>query len=498
MMTMSIHSVRFTLALLAFGLCPVAGAAQSRLGDPVLVQSTRVDVVIGAPALRDGAADRVRIAKLVAGCRRSMRISEADSAAVVATTPPEFESDIANGGSSVVFSVLHSEGLAANCGDRPLQSTVLASAGLRITFDTAYVPDRDIVRVVLKRGDGEIIPLATQRELVRRLGPGGFEAPRIGWVRFAVDLARLAPDADGRIDDLVLEVYFAAGSAPDRFPIPWVAVRSAWESLLESRVSSGATGRAPMTLPEPGDEALHLAFEAYQRDDLTTAARLGARRVSSPQLGSADRLQGRMQLGLAFAGLGDTAAARVVLGRAIEEEPCLALDASAPERARALLDGLRRPPARCTAQSLAGTLVRSALLPGLGRPTTQGDKPVRVGIAVLTATLAAGAVYSASQANSEYDKYLAYQVRPDFQVVGGSATVLFRSAESARVRGRTLWMLTGLLWGGQLATTVWAEDRHARRLDWVRHYGAAPRARDVSVVPMIGPKDLGLSLSLRW
>ena len=325
--------------------------------DPVFVQGARTDVVISVAARADATGEARRLATLVAGCRRNLTIAPADSAAFVTAQPEPWKSPAASASTVVWLAVLPPEGLQADCGDRETQTGLAASRGLRVSFDTTVAPDRDLQRVIVKRGDAEITPIESQRLLVRRLGVVGFGAPRAGWFRVAIDVAEFAPNASGTRDDISLEVYSNGGMDPDRVRVPWTALREAWESLYGERAAAArGQATAPMRLPAPGDETLHAAHEAYTNGDLRTAVRLAAPRLQSSNLTTADARQGRVQTGLALAALGDTAAARAALGKLVERDPCFTLDPAAPPAARALVNGLARPNSRCRAQSVLSTV----------------------------------------------------------------------------------------------------------------------------------------------
>ncbi|MCC7001777.1 MAG: hypothetical protein IT357_06450 [Gemmatimonadaceae bacterium] len=475
-----------------------AAHAQQRSARPVLVQGARTDIVISVPARADAESAARRLATLVAGCRRNLTVAPTDSAAFVTAQPEPWQSPAATASTVVWLSVLPPEGLQADCGDTETLTGLAASRGLRVSFDTTVAPDRDLQRVVLKRGDIEITPIETQRLLIRRLGVTGFGTPRAGWFRVAIDVAEFAPNAAGTRDDISLEVYSLGGTDPDRVRLPWTALREAWESLYGERAAvARGQATAPMRLPAPGDEALHAAHEAYTNGDLRAAVRLAAPRLQSSNLTAADARQGRVQTGLALAALGDTAAARAALGKLVERDPCFTLDPAAPPAARALVDGLARPQERCRAQSVLSTALRAAALPGFGRPA-RGAGIVQGGlIAGLVVGGAGLAVTSKSTARDEYAKYVAYQDVVTNEPERGAAD-LYNNAESLRKRGQLAWTVAGAAWGAQLIYAIWSERRHAMRLTQVQQYGRESRTAALELRPQISASTLGLSLSLAW
>ncbi|MCE9602810.1 MAG: hypothetical protein K8S21_11455 [Gemmatimonadetes bacterium] len=499
-----VRSVRGSLAvalsvLLAQAGTPLGLGAQATPTGMVLVQTSRADVVLGAPAIRDAGVDLKRMSLLIDGCRRSLSISEADSAAAVTAVPDRFVEPEANGRNIVVFTVLPNEGFQAGCGDPQGQSLVATSRGLRISFDTAYTRDRDIEQVVLRRGDRVIVPLASRSELVRRLGVGGFGPRRSHLSRVAFDLTDLAPSAGGGVDSLVLEVRFASSAVPELLPIPWPALREVWESTFSIRPATEAAA-APMPLPEPMDEVLRDAHAAYASGDPARAIRVAAPRLVTKNLPPSEARNGRVILGLSFFALRDTSAARVAFGRVVESDPCFTLAATSPAEAKVLVDALSRPYARCTSQALWFTAAKSAVLPGFGRPVRGAVAVVpRVTMLGLMVGAAVVAASSGSQARDRYDEYLAYQnAIPDPVNPQEPPSAIYADAEALRTRGRALWAATAAAWSAQVIHGVWKERRHAQSLAEVQQYGRRVRPRAVGVAPILRGSDHGLSVSITW
>lgn len=473
-------------------------SAQSDGFRPVLLQSARTDVVLTVPAREDLSAETARLSKLIAGCRRSMTIAPADSAAFVTARPDAWRTPAASASTVVWFSVMPSEGLQADCGDRSTQAGLAAARGIRLSFDTTYARDRDLQRVIIKRGEDEITPIETQRLLVRRLGANGFGEPRAGWFRIAIDIGEFAPLVDGQRDDVTIEVYSLGGVDPDRFVLPWTMIREGWEALYGERAAATtAAATAPLALAEPGDEVLHQAYEAYRAGDLRASVRLAAPRLESPNLTRADAVLGRVQVGLALVALGDTAAARAAFSKLVEREPCFTLAPTAPDAARALVDGLARPVARCKKQSAVRTGARAALLPGFGQPSRGTAMTPRVAIASLVVVGVGYGILSGSEARTKYDAYLDYEYNPT-ATRGFAADQLYRQAESVRLRGKAFLTLAGVAWGGQFVYALWNERRFGQRLAEVQNYGAGRRSAHLDVRPLLTPAAAGVSLSLAW
>lgn len=495
------RSVAIALALIA-PVVPVALRAQ--VPDPILVRGRDADVLVYAPAARDSAADAARLAGLVPGCRVGLDISSADSARLVDAPAPPFPLDVWQVRDAIVLAVLPSAVRLVDCDDPRTQAALAPVRGLRVTLDTAYSPSRDIARVVVRQGTRELQPLIVEQHGVRRLGAGGFLAPREHWLRLAFDRTAFAPGASGVHDDLTVEVQFVSQGPPERIALPWVAVRVAWESSLRARQVLGATVAPPVALERPRDARLAAMHDAYAAGEQERAVQLAAPHLSGAARADASSVA-RTHAALALLALGDTASARVVTAALVAQEPCLRADAAAPAAVRELLDGPRRSPARCAAQPPRRTLLRAAFLPGFARPA-DGSRGVgrrvdeRLLVFAASVGITAAAVQKRSIALARYDDYLAVQARPlapdevDLRVQG-----YFDDAERARHASITLGTIGALIWVGQGLYALRAERRLGERLARVQRIGAPARGTArATLAPQVRPGSVGLSLSLEW
>lgn len=426
--------LRTRRCLLAVGIgvgslaLPSASGAQVSARDPNATQSIRLAIVVGAAERRDEAQGLARSAAFMPDCRRPMVLDPADSAALAVAVPPTLDPPAARRAFTVVITVLHIADERPEC---------------------------DITSTVIRRAERTLVPVAVLHGLLARPVGVGFDTPRVGYASLAVDLADLAPDVDGRVGELMLELGTAAGGEPKRIELPWAQVRAVWIAMLVPRgVPSDAAGR---------------------RSILASA-------------------------GLASFATGDTSAARILLGQLLTDEPCLRFARSIPADAHDLVERIHRPPTRCTARSTGGTIVRSALLPGFGRPVDASERSTRAGIATAVVVSAIGAIYLDGRARSAHQDYLdfvALHVGNPEDV--GDITGELRKTET---RQRTLSVLVGTtavaIWGTQLVTTVRAEARHAHRMEAVRAFDPAARPRELGWSPLIGPSELGVALTLRW
>ena len=452
--------------------------AQGALRGSIAIEGARTEVVLSATSVANRGADDLLMSTFIHGCRRATELSAADSAAVLERlVAPSWSLPSAPSASILTMTVLPAVSSVLFCADATAQGGVAAVRGLRVTYDTLYHGDRDVQRVVLHRGATVVAPLASEGRVIMQLTPRGLRTNGASLIRLAIDIEELAPDSSGVRDDLWLEVWNASDTLPDRVPLPWRAVRAAWEWFYASRAarSSGA-----------GDP---------QAPD-----RLVIERLRAGGLSAADERRARVDLGFSFGDRGDSSAARVLLGGVLDRTPCLTLDASAPENAKRLMNGLRRPAARCTANSLAYTALRGALLPGFGRPTTRARKFSNV---FLIGAMSAGMVLGQKKtdlAREAYDVYLGYDPYggPIGSFVPGKAGSLYDVAEGYRQDAKTMFTLVGALWAGSIVEGVWRERRHARALAEVRGYGRGSARASFGLMPDRRAEGVALSVALSW
>lgn len=483
-------------AACALALAGVSTAAPAQGVDPILVRGRRADVLVHAPAARDSAADAARLAHLVAGCRLAMEIHPADSADFVSRPAPPFPLDVWQVRDAVVLIVLPAAERLVDCDDPRTQAALAPVRGLRVTLDTTYSDSRDIGEVIVRRGEQVLRPMVVERHAMRRLGAGGFRTPRDAYLRLAFDRATLDPGPTGVSDDLTVEVRSPSGEVGERIALPWVAVRVAWESSLAARPVLGATVVAPVALRAPADPRLGALHSAYGAGEQERVVRLAVPHFLGAPTNEAVRRDARLHATLALLALGDTASARVVGATLLQDAPCLTFDPVAAEGARTVLAALRRPTARCEAQSTRRTLLRGALLPGFARPGSGArmDSRVLVGLTAIGATVAAVRLHDI--AHEHYGTYLAYQARyvaPS--EINSDMQKLHSKAEQARHASVAVGTIGAAVWIGQGLLALRRERAFAADLAAVQGLG---RARVARLAPSVGPSALGLTLSFSW
>lgn len=478
------------------------GAQQTVVATPpLLLQSDRYEVLLVTQRTIGTLTDDARLSRLVGSCSRVMRVAPPDSAAAARHRGWDWTTGPSADPLTVTFVVIPSEALFVACSDRDAQDRIAAARGLRITYDSLYSAGRDIERVALWRAKERIVPSLSERTQVARLTPRGIITTGAGAVRLSVPVDELAPDASGARSDLFLEVWNERDTLPDLIPIPWPVLAEAWQELMEWRADRAvATGTRSteglLVTPEPADSALKVARQRYLEGDLAGANRVLVPRLIPAALARSDFRNARVQLALSLASVGDTSAARVLMGRVVAESPCFTLASDAPAYARRLVEGVQRAPARCTSNPLLRTAVRSALLPGFGRPSSVTRKVLgAAAVGVIGGSLATG-FSKASSARSTYDQYLAM----DFSVSSrpaDSARALHESAESQRQTAKSALTAAAVVWAATVVESVLHEALLARRLRRVQAFGQGSTrdaGRGASLAPRSAPGQVGFSL----
>lgn len=469
---------------------------------PLIVRGENYDLLLVTHRTLPTVSDDARMALLLGSCRRAVRISSADSALAVHTSVWDWRAESVTDSLAVTFVVLPSAPLSVSCTERELQDRIAATRGLRISYDALYSPLLDVKRVEFLRGSERIAPERSESALLATLTTRGmiFTGARV--VRLTVPVDLLAPDASGERRDLALEIWNERDTIPTHFPIPWPVVAEAWQEIIlwrvEDALASGSRrGAETFAPPLPSDGALRAARARYLEGDLAGASRLAVARMQPGLVSPSDYRNARVQLALTLVSAGDSSGARVMLGRVVADRPCFTLGATAPPDAARLMVGLRRAPARCTSNSPLHTMVRSALLPGFGRPA--GLVRMTIGAAalgVIGSSITSG-FSTARLARSTYDLYLAMDWNVHFNPAD-SARALYVKAEKERDLAKWRWQNGAVVWAATIVESLLFEAWHEHRLREVRSYGsdvqsAAPRS--AALRPRATPGQVGFSIT---
>lgn len=483
------------LGLLA-SLAPGAAVAQMP-GLPESIRAGRHDVFLLSAAMARGLDDDARIGLLLSGCRRRLRLTEVDSTATVRARPWPLMGPRVQDPSILTILILPTEPVFVDCGDATGQQVIAAARGIRITNDTLYDGERDVLRVALRRGDRELAPLESERTPIVRFGAYGVVVNGAGLIRLAIPIDSLAPDASGAIPDLRLLVWNDQDSVPSEVAIPWQSVAAIWKEFLPARSARAAAtaGRpeAPLFLAdEPRDSVLRRARSRYLAADIGGGNAIVAERLRTSRLTAADLLHARTQLGVSLAQLGDSSAARVLLGLAMSTAPCLTLAPAAPSEAERMLGSIRRGDQDCAAPVLWKTALRGALIPGFGStPTTARRRSAIVGLLGVAGAFAlASSNRSASRAT--YDDYLAIDL-PSALPPELEAQRLYSVAEQQRRTSITYLRIGGAIWVATWAEALLSEYRVKLHLASATGYGSVRSGP--SFTPRGGAQGLGLSIN---
>lgn len=425
-----------------------------RLGSPapVIASNGQFDVVFVSAPAASRLGEPGALARYLASCGRALAIPEGDSAAVSSAASWDWDAPGAGEPDRVTLLVSRTIAAEVDCDGTPEERRVAFGRGLRVTRDTALRSPRRILKADLYRDDRLIEPLERTAHLSTSLSSHGLLLEQGGILRMVLPLEAFRPDSTGRIEGVRIAITGADTVYAHSMRLREEALREVWHQLLEERASRAGT-----------------------------AVGAGASLVEWVALGSA------------FAEANDDAAARIVFRSVLAGEPCTTLAASVPPRTRALFERIHRPRARCDA-SVGRTALRAALIPGFGHH--QGARRKAAGAAVLGVVTAA-MVVSQSANDEARERYAAYLALGDLtpEVAAVRLRRAYDAAESKRVLGTRLVLLSATVWAASVGEAVWRERRLVQRLDRVR--AIDPARRSLEVGPTLTARGVGLSITFR-
>jgi hypothetical protein len=368
---------------------------------------------------------------------------------------------LARGRPLVVFSIAPRGGLGEPCGDRVIDQPVAAARGLEFVFagsTTAFNPES----VTLTLGGRVVPPVLAGRAPVVWVRDGDDVGTPTRQVRLYVLLDDLVPDQLGRFD-AAFDVLTAAG-ARDRIVIPDSVMHHVWRQALQwrlDRVRGQIDAAAAFRLLAPRDSIARGAEKLLEAGDLIGAAQAMSLHLSSTSTGM--RRFARSVVGTTLWLGGDTIGARVTLGPAVREEPCLAVSSQANRSLHDAVDRLR-PTVSCNPASPLSTMKRGLLFPGGGQRALGRENRV----AIVTTGLFATAVGLSLVSRYQYHKY---------QGAGStvSALALYDDARNTRRVAAKVALAGGGLWLGAAIESAWAQSRANRQLKWISDYRGGPR-----------------------
>lgn len=456
--------------------------------------TTRSWIVLSVPSIRDIAAERVRLGELMQECRGIIDISPVDSAAVVSRARPSLEGKLSATNSIVEITVTPRAEFPYDCGNPSRTSGLLADRAQWMAFDAPMTADRGLVAVRVTLGGRELSPLATERLVIRQLGPDGYLATNGEAVRVAFRLEDLAPSDLGDSPELIVHVESEVGVTAESILLRWPQLRDFWGATLATRARTLPAVPPPMTLPAPRDSVLRLAYTAYNAGAMSTAARVANRRLRQGELSEQDTRWARALSAVAFGAADDSLATRVSLEFLAQLEPCLRWADGAPNLVQSMANQIDRPIARCEALSARRTLVRSLLMPGFGRPT--GHRGMIAPRALVASAIVGTAVYSQvlrRSARNHYEEYLKY---PDLNIPFPSARTqaLYTKATEAQAKGRQAVTVAAVAYVAQAAASVLLEWQMKRRLRPVMPYGSS----SPKVGLQVDPRTARVGFGVQW
>lgn len=456
------------LLLSGTALAPLAAQrvpGVSRGPVPTLLRGPRYDVVMLTHATRATLDDDALLSRFFQACRFAGSLRRDDSVAVARSRPWDWNDATTSDQATLTILVRIASANEVRCDATPDIDAVAAARGYQVVTSSDYPGDATISSARLLRGSRIVDAVGTERTATMHLSSRGLRAVEGGLYRLTVPLDAAAPDSTGSARDLILEVTALDSTRSARIVIPWAQVEPLWSQVLPARARRGADLEG----------ATHTAFERLAR-------------ATDP----IERAEARAQLGVAFAGAGDTAAARVLLAGALREEPCLTLHASAGPAAD-LHRSLARPPVRCRA-SLTRALAVATLAPGFANL----DGPVRKAYALTVLGVVAGTLAASRSRNDEAESFYARYLAVDGTdpVVTRSETArLYDRAEAARTAGTTLVAIGTTTWVLSIAEALWTERRLLRRLERVRD--VRPATAGLGLAPHVGSGRVGLAFTFR-
>lgn len=473
-------------------------AERGRTGASFLIDADRYQVLVMTPMAIDALAADSLIAKATKGCQRALSLSDAQVEYTRAIDPWAAFDSAAFARPLIAIAVFPKEQRRFDCHAGDLARFAAMSRGALYGRFDAPVP-KDQVAMVEFRRDGllEFAPLQGRAKVTKvsqtELLDDGTEHVRV-WV----DPEAFAPDVEGAVPRLELHVYNPVDPEPDILPLPERLIRAVWQQMLpwQARrldVADDAHTVPALHFPAPRDSVLRVAYAAYERGALGTAASEAMTRLMfRPRPPQADIRHAMLQAATAFSMRDRHAEARSLMTDIMEVYPCLTLAPEAPQELRDMAEDARRP-ARCSSIPLPVVALRS-LVPGLGQATGPVRRKLALGVFAGTAASYGLASVFESRSRRFYRDYRAYQGGDS---EGSDAPSLYQQAQSAREIGNAFMIAAATVWIAGGVEAVWNEYQHKRRLAEVRAVGnTPPRAAGVSFAPMVRLDRVGVTLQL--
>ncbi len=464
----------------------ISPAAQARVA-PVVLNTADHRIIIESALTRASHRD-ADFSEALAACSDSLRVTPEVRQTLLDSRPFRAAETLLAREPRISITILPQVRGPIDCARTDGARLSLLAAGILVAEDTTRNASVDVSYLRVLVGSRMLAAAVQLKEPALTLHRNGVSVVRDRnayriLLRYD-DLVAEGPTARDR--RLVLELVGTSGRVTP-IDIPGDLVSALREELLPWRVQRLAAEShhvRPIPLPAPEDASLRDARASYAGGAFVDATGVVMERLTRRGLSSGDVTTAAVQAGLTFLAHGDSASARLMLRRALSEEPCLQLPPSEGSELRALVDGLRLRQ-NCDVIP-TGTVLRLSLVPGRYRRFRYPERPPNPTHTIALGTAAALSVAAHLQSNAAYDSYL--EAVTDAQIRSR-----FDAASTARSVGN---VMAGVFWGLYLtpiARAVIDERRFARRYDAVRNYGAELPPR---VSLYVGPSGVGVQLPL--
>ena len=428
---------------------------------PQVIVGSRWRVLVAFAPTVPAFASTARVGELLAACQRELPVGTSGVEFAAQHDPwAEFDS-VTTVQPLVVISISKISGPGAVCGEHIVDQAAAAARGIEF-LPSAYVADQNPVGAVLRLGGKRIDPMYLGRARVLRIANAVLGRDSSSQLRLYVPLQDLQPDFIGRFPAAELRIVNAARRLEDTVVIPESVLRQVWTQSLPwriDRLARTAIEDAPLTIPAPNDAIVAKSIASLHGGNRIDAAREAQAGMASPS--KETQRYSRVVVGTTLFARGDTLAAKVVLGQAIEADHCLASAAEANALVRAALQPLRSP-GDCAMRSASRVFSRGLLFPGLGQSTT-GRRGRAIGVG--TVALLALSGVAALKSRQDYSSYQAAMTTED-------ASALFDTARNYRRIATSLVFGGVAVWVGSAAEAGWLQLRHNASVRAVSTYGA--------------------------
>lgn len=402
---------------------------------PQVIVSPRWRVLVAfAPTIPVFASDG-RFGRALGACRNELPPST-DLGTFASTHSPWAAFDSATAGQAlVVLSIAPNGGPGAGCGDTLVDQTIAVARGLEF-LSPAYFADRNPASATVRLGETQLRPAYAGRARALRVRSGIVNRDSTQQLRLYVPLEDFAPDSSGRFEPAQLRIV-SSGIRRDTLEIPERVMRQVWLQALPwriARLDPSRAGSSPLTIPVPDDTAVAVSIAALRAGNRSESARTAQVGMASQR--AETRRYARVVVGTTLWAAGDSLAAAVVMGQAVEADPCLASSPRANSLVRSAVSRVR-PADHCVVRSPVGVFARGLTFPGGGQATS-GRRARNVALA--TVGLFAASSLAALRSRQVYSTYQSAATTSDVGNLYDQASNYRTMATGLAVTGVAVWV----------------------------------------------------------